>query len=306
MSDQIKETSVFGVPGKIIGPRIGEAKRGEPAERIIKQVFTSGMRATKEFGPGGQMQVTIRWDDECSNGHNSFAITAEVWTSESRRRHDVAACGCLHDDIAKVFPEFAQLIKWHLMSEDGPWGYINNTVYHAGDRDYNGRRKGEPSQFETWLYESGAKMGHKISDVKRRIIVNHREAEFTTQQRVYLEPICVPYNGISTHTYAPKFTVSSYPYQWALCPFDSEREAKEFIDMLHGQEYHTEEVPIAWSEGKERDHAAARESAVWPDATDEQLCLPKEELTKLLEARLPALMAEFKQVVSDIGFVWSL
>lgn len=46
--------------------------------------------------------------------------------------------------------------------------------------------------------------------------------------------------------------------------------------------------------GKDRDFSAARHSAVWPEATDEQLSLPREELQKLLEARLPMLMEEFQ------------
>jgi hypothetical protein len=43
---------------------------------------------------------------------------------------------------------------------------------------------------------------------------------------------------------------------------------------------------------------------VWEDATDEQLCLPKEELKALLEARLPALIEEFRKDVEALGFVY--
>jgi hypothetical protein len=57
-------------------------------------------------------------------------------------------------------------------------------------------------------------------------------------------------------------------------------------------------------EGKARDLKAARESACWPEATDEQLCLPKEELKKLLEERLPSLMQQFRKGVEEAGFSW--
>lgn len=57
-------------------------------------------------------------------------------------------------------------------------------------------------------------------------------------------------------------------------------------------------------EGKKRELDFARSSAVWPDATDEQLSLPKAELESLLIARLPALMAEFKTAVESLGFVY--
>lgn len=57
-------------------------------------------------------------------------------------------------------------------------------------------------------------------------------------------------------------------------------------------------------EGKERNFEFARSCAVWPEATDEQLSLPKAELTELLNARLPGLISDFKQVVADCGFKW--
>jgi len=55
-------------------------------------------------------------------------------------------------------------------------------------------------------------------------------------------------------------------------------------------------------EGKERELDAARSSAVWPDATDEDLSEPG--LKERLEARLPALMDEFRKAVESLGFTW--
>lgn len=52
----------------------------------------------------------------------------------------------------------------------------------------------------------------------------------------------------------------------------------------------------------ERNCNAARRSANWPNATDEQLMLPRHELTALLEARLPDLMAEFYHQLKLVGF----
>lgn len=68
--------------------------------------------------------ATVRYDDECKNGHNTFAITGEAKTKHS-------TCGCIHDDIAKHIPELAPYIKWHLVSSDGPMHYIANSMYHA-------------------------------------------------------------------------------------------------------------------------------------------------------------------------------
>ena len=57
-------------------------------------------------------------------------------------------------------------------------------------------------------------------------------------------------------------------------------------------------------EGKERDLDAARRAAVWPDATDEELCQERPQLEAALKARLPALLAEFKQAMLEIGFIY--
>ncbi len=96
----------------------------------------------------------VRHDDECGNGHNSFSITGEIYEThrqpnESTIKHKdgkllwLNSCGCVHDEIAKHLPELAPFIKWHLCSTDEPLHYIANTVFHAGDKDCWGGRKGE-------------------------------------------------------------------------------------------------------------------------------------------------------------------
>lgn len=57
-------------------------------------------------------------------------------------------------------------------------------------------------------------------------------------------------------------------------------------------------------EGKGRELEAARSAAVWPDATDEELCAEPEELRKKLRERLPALMEEFQKAVESLGFTY--
>ena len=84
--------------------------------------------------PGmGLARVNMRFDDECGNGHNTFAITLD-----SKAQHAGAFGGCMHDKIAEVWPEYAHLIKWHLCSTEGPLHYVANTVYHMeqGNLEY--------------------------------------------------------------------------------------------------------------------------------------------------------------------------
>lgn len=87
------------------------------------------------------------------------------------------------------------------------------------------------------------------------------------------------------------------------------REAPR-TEYYDGPQCPQDTVTLEWKpllrvgEGKERDFAAARSCAIWPQASDEQLSLPKEELTALLEARLPALLTEFRYEMERIGFLW--
>lgn len=87
-----------------------------------------------------RLVATVRYDDQCENGHNTFSITGKL------REGIHISSGCTHDDIAKRIPELAPFIKWHLCSSDGPMHYIANTIYHASDKDHWGLRKGERRQ----------------------------------------------------------------------------------------------------------------------------------------------------------------
>ncbi len=117
-----------------------------------KQVKTK----TRFFSEGKDQYriiVNIRYDDECGNGHNSFAITADIKEKVGKywREH---SGGCCHDEIAKRFPEFNHLIKWHLFDSEGPMHYLANTLYLASDKDCHGLKAGE---FSSFVYEVQAK-----------------------------------------------------------------------------------------------------------------------------------------------------
>lgn len=64
--------------------------------------------------------VTVRYDDRCNKGHNTFSITGEIGQD---------MFGCIHDKVVEHFPELAHLIKWHLCGADKPLFYIENTCY---------------------------------------------------------------------------------------------------------------------------------------------------------------------------------
>lgn len=303
---------MFGVPGRFFAVQEPQMVRGRLVYR--NQTWLSESRPVQGYGTNGRMQVEVRFDDECGNGKQSFAITATIRTDESRRRRDIQAGGCLHEDIAKVFPELAHLCKWHLMDADGPMCYIANTTYLAGDRDCNGRRKGDVSSYETWVRFGNVPLGHKFEgrfgkSVLEKIAHSRTVPETDPTYGFRVEPI--PYdNKGKGYGFQPKWHfIGDGAKQWHECPFDSEAEANMWAETLNRAitdlDYMTVfTIPTAYSEGKERELDSARSVAVWPDATDEQLTLPKEELTTLLKARLPALIADFRKVIEQSGFLW--
>lgn len=215
------------------------------------QVWKSEKRTLPpEFGYPSSARVTaeVRYDDQCRNGHRTLSITGEVRLPGAK---DCESCGRIVEEIAAAFPELLPLLPYHLVSEAGPMHYLATTLYLAGDRDYNGLRKGE-----TKVRRNPS--GHTIY-----------ELEFfdpATKEKVKA-PQCV--------------------------------ETGEVPPEAPGLRY----VPsLRVGEGKERELDAARRVAVWPDASDEELCSPPEVLRELLNARLPALMAAFRKELVDFGF----
>ncbi len=108
------------------------------------KIMTSSLQATKltkkqakqytayysENGQEYRMTATVRHDDSCGNGHNSFAITCDIREKRGDYYYEYMG-GCCHEEIAKHIPELAPYIKWHLTSTDGPMHYVANTIYHA-------------------------------------------------------------------------------------------------------------------------------------------------------------------------------
>ena len=208
---------------------------------LTKSQFTTKEKTFTQGGEEYRIKVKIRYDDECGNGNNSFSITGQIDRRSGSRWIDECG-GCIHEEIAKHFPELKKYIKWHLCGSDEPMYYLANTLYLAGDRDCNGLRKGEEKQLRNgktgelcWILENDSNLEKYVdSDTKPE--------------------------GTIILTYKPWLRIG---------------------------------------EGKEPDLEGARNAAIWPDATLEQLTNKE-----LLLARLPALMEEFKKDVEELGFIY--
>lgn len=94
------------------------------------QVRTFGPVPYKAPGYSADATITaeVRYDDRCSNGHNTFSITAEIVDT----RGGWSSGGTQHDAVAAAFPELAPFIKFHLVSSDQPMHYLANTLYWLG------------------------------------------------------------------------------------------------------------------------------------------------------------------------------
>jgi len=72
---------------------------------IPKQTKTYGPKQFREDGVTYRITATVRHDDSCSNGHNSFAVTADIdrhtgrrWAEDSGARTvEGAVPECGHD-----------------------------------------------------------------------------------------------------------------------------------------------------------------------------------------------------------------
>lgn len=292
-----RAATVLGVPGRYTNA-IYDAANG----LFVNQRFIAS-RPYKESGykKGSTITVEIRFDDECRNGQQSFAITGHVQEPGAR---DWDKCGCIHDDIEKYFPEFAHLIAFHLYDTRGPMHYPSNALYFASNRDHWGLLKGEAStdakHQETRIRFGDSPISHKISERFRAFIWD----KMNTNNLFLVNPVEHEKKPGETYDFKPKYSFLGYECAWYQCPFDTLAEAEEWAQALTSCKVEFISVPTLFGTGKERELDKARSVANWPDATDEQLSAPRTELEAALLARLPGLVAEFRAAMDAIGMQW--
>ena len=92
------------------------------------------IKKCRDFDDDGEPRtaiLTLRYDDECGNGHNTFSAEIDVYEVHNGKRGEWREGGANHELIARVFPEYAKYLRWHLVTTRGPLHYIANTTYHA-------------------------------------------------------------------------------------------------------------------------------------------------------------------------------
>ena len=295
------QTAIRGIPARNHGATIGG--KGYRDGTFTMQKISLSRRDPADSNL--TIRVQMRFDDNCRNGHNDFAITGEIVDKRERRDGGIVACGCIHEDIARVFPELADLIQWHLCSTDGPMHYVANTVYMASDRDVWGRKAGEASAWSKAIVFGDNPIHHKVPGKFWQFL--HDAAAHPGRGRFDFEVISIDHGDRGKpgkYQFDPKYTFGGFGTAWHECPFETEGQAMRFLEALQRCEPRFIETPTAYSEGKARDLDGARRAAIWPEATDAELMADKAELTAALQARLPDLITRFRATMEEIGFLW--
>jgi len=241
-----------------------------------------------------KLVIRIRHDDSCGNGHNTFSITGDLYSRiEGTDKWRSETCGMVHEDIARLAPELKPLLKWHMCATDGPLHYLANTLYFASDKDCWGRRKGEPSAWDYVLVVGSVGVIVEVPKLLWQWLRTSPKCPLTVLPVEHLK---------EPEKYEPCYTFDGFEASWGSAPFEFDKryKAQNLADIINsGAPIRFEKRPVAFSKGKVPELEAARRAAIWPDATLEQL-----QNKELLEARLPSLMQEFKEVVESLGFTY--
>jgi hypothetical protein len=118
---------------------------------------TTEWRSLYPDDPDCKERIQASYGFNESGSGKYFSITGTIKDELGRD----SAFGCIHEDIARAFPELAELIKWHLVSLNGePLHYIANAKYwlqkHLGiyrvfpHSEPEGRRLGEPEPLQAF------------------------------------------------------------------------------------------------------------------------------------------------------------
>ncbi len=74
-------------------------------------------RARPTIGPRAYTQVTAGLHYLRGNRLPYFTVTAETWEKPNAR--DCIECGCLHDDVLRLWPQLAPIVRLHLSDSEG-------------------------------------------------------------------------------------------------------------------------------------------------------------------------------------------
>lgn len=89
--------------------------------------------------------ATIRLNDECRNGRQDFAITADVYEKEPLTQSNCIGGGCMHKKIVAAKPELQIFVDLHSSDANGvPMYAVENGFYHLR-KGFNNTKPNDPN-----------------------------------------------------------------------------------------------------------------------------------------------------------------
>jgi hypothetical protein len=154
---------------------------------------------------------------------------------------------------------------------------------------------------------------HKSDQENQRI----RNQKWFSEQRFYEEngvrysiQVCVRHDDELLNGH-PSFSITAEirgPQGFeagGCCHDDIARHFPELAGLIKWHQCSTD-GPLHYVENTlyfagDRELDAARRSAIWPEATHDELCAPEQVLRGMLEDRLPGLLSEFRSAIENAG-----
>lgn len=98
----------------------------QPASNDLRHTINT------QAADGNTMIIKIRLNDECKNGHQDFAITADIYQyGKPKTDRYFIAGGCCHDEILSARPDLKIFVDLHLCDYKGiPMHAVENGFYH--------------------------------------------------------------------------------------------------------------------------------------------------------------------------------
>lgn len=242
--------------------------------------------------------ATLRYDDECGNGHNTLSVTGEIYKTGKRSDRAMISCGCIHDAVSKHFPELKHAIQYHLVSSDGPMHYIANTLYNASDKDCWGYRKGQACRWSTRIKFGDFPMLFDVDSAMLRMIESRPNWSKIKIQEHKHQKDPKTYGSKFRFSHYIKFCKTKHNDAWYNCSHNDKAKIEAFLECCRKYPIEIVKTPTEYSQGKIPDLKAARNCAIWPEAKLSDLT--EENLNK----RLPKIIKKLKKIVESFNMVF--
>lgn len=264
------------------------------SQHLAPQTFSQVKEVQEAWG---LQRYTLKANWGFDSSRHALSITIEIEKPSAYSDHwiSVGQTRC-RDVMQRLWPEHVRALDFHLCSLTGPLHYIDNTVYLAGTRDCFGWEPGEQRrEKETkkllWVADADHLFHVVACDTQPAPLELHYEPLLVEKEMTW-----GPNKGIPVGE--PQRDANGL-HLWRI-----PGACLSLVRSLTRPEPLVLPLKPYLGEGKPSDFEGARKSAIWPEATDDELSVPEAELEAALKARLPKLLWELKAIVESFGMTY--